>query len=65
MDIGFYAALGLFRLCDRQPKQPDRTDRVLEAVSIPLSKFIQTAWKGQQVVGQVKDLTGIDLLTDD
>ena len=64
MDLGFYAALGLFRLLDKQPKQPDKADKVLEAVSVPMSKFIETAWKGQQAVGKVKDLTGIDLLAE-
>jgi hypothetical protein len=65
MDIGFHAALGLLRLCDRHPKQADKADKVLDAVSIPLAKFVETAWKGQQAIGKVKDLTGIDLLADD
>lgn len=66
MDIGFHAALLVLGLASRRkPQEPDKADKVLEAVSVPLSKFLETAWKGQRIVGQVKDLTGIDLLTDD
>ena len=66
MDIGFHAAMLVLGLASRgKSKQPDKVDRVLNAVSVPLSKFIQTAWRGQQVVGRVKELTGIDLLADD
>ena len=66
MDIGFHAALLVLGLASRgKSKEPDKIDKALEAVSVPMSKFIQTAWRGQQVVGKVKDLTGIDLLADE
>lgn len=66
MDIGFHAALLVLGLASRgKSKEPDKIDEVLDAVSVPLSSFIKTAWKGQQMIGKVKDLTGIDLLADD
>lgn len=66
MDIGFQAALLVLGLASRRkPQEPDKVDKALTAVSAPLTKFIQTAWRGQQMIGKVKDLTGIDLLADE
>lgn len=63
MDIGFHAALWLLKAVDK-PQQPDKVDKVLDAVAEPLTKAITTAIKYQRVVGKIKELTGIDLMKD-
>ncbi len=63
MDLGFHAALWLLRVVDK-PQQPDKVDKVLDAVAEPLTKAITTAIKYQRAVGKIKELTGIDLMKD-
>lgn len=63
MDIGFHAALWLLKAVDK-PQQPDKVDKVLDAVAEPLTKGITTAVKYQRAVGKIKELTGIDLMKD-
>lgn len=63
--MGIWEAILTIEAGRQKPSEPDRIDRVIDAVAKPLTKFITTAVNGQRRLSQIERLTGVSLLEDD